>query len=241
MTAAPMLHDRHAIVIGSAGAIGGAIAATLRRHGARLTEVDLVGAGDRLQADATDEAAIAAAFAAAGPLTDVVHAAGSLIMGPVADTAVADFRAAVDTNLVSAFVVGRQAARCLRRGGTLTFVGSQAGFRGAALWGTYCATKAGVMRLTEALAQELGPQGIRVNCVCPGMVETPMADAAAARLSGFGRGAVDAIHARYVGQIPLGRYARPDEIAEVCAFVISPLASYLSGVSIPVDGGEVSA
>jgi NAD(P)-dependent dehydrogenase (short-subunit alcohol dehydrogenase family) len=236
-----MLQGRHALVTGSAGAIGGAIASILRRHGARVTEVDLVAAGGRLQADATDETAVAAAFAVAGPLTDVIHAAGSLIMGPLADMSVAAFRAALESNLVSAFVVGSASARHLPRGGTLTFVGSQAGFRGAALWGGYCATKAGVMRLTEALAQELGPKGIRVNCVCPGMVETPMADIAADRLAGFGRGPVEAIRARYLGQIPLGRYASPDEIAEVCAFLASPHASYVSGASIPVDGGEVSA
>ena len=241
MTAALMLQDRHALITGSAGAIGGAIATTLRRHGARVTEVDLVAAPGRLVADATDEAAIAKTFASVGPVTDVIHAAGSLVIGPLADTSLAEFRAALDNNLVSAFVVGRAAARCLQRGGTLIFVGSQAGFRGAALWGTYCATKAGVMRLTEAFAQELGPAGIRVNCVCPGMVDTPMAEIAAIRLSALGRGPTEAIRTRYLGQIPLGRYAHPDEIAEVCAFLASPFASYLSGASIPVDGGEVSA
>ena len=79
-------------------------------------------------------------------------------------------------NLVGSFLIAREAARRVADGGSITLISSQAGLKGAALWSAYSASKAGVNRLAESLAQELGPRGIRVNCVCPGTVDTAMID-----------------------------------------------------------------
>jgi len=236
----PLL-GRVALVTGAGGTIGRAIAAALHAQGAQTLAADLHPPEGGIAMDGADEASVAAAFADAGALTDVVHAVGSLAVGPVADMPLETFRATLDANLVSAFLIGREAARRLPAGGTLTFVASQAGYRGGALWGGYCAAKSGVLRLAEALAQELGPRGIRVNSVCPGMVDSPMA-VEAERLLAHLHGASDGSErGRYLAGIPLGRYADPAEIGAVCAFLASPAASYVSGAAIPIDGGEVSA
>jgi NAD(P)-dependent dehydrogenase (short-subunit alcohol dehydrogenase family) len=240
-TQSGLLLGRRVLVTGARGAIGSAIADSFGRHGAEVVRTDIVGADGVIMADASDEAAMASAFDQAGPLTDVVHAAGSLIVGEVATTSTADFRSAFDANVTSAFVVAREAARRLPRGGAITLLASQAGFRGSALWAVYCAAKAAVMRLGESLAQELGPRGVRVNCVCPGMVETPMAADVIAILARLRNDGPAAVRAGYEGKIPLGRFAAPREVAEVCAFLSSPMASYVSGMNLPVDGGELSA
>ncbi|MGE0004129.1 MAG: SDR family oxidoreductase [Parvibaculaceae bacterium] len=236
-----LLEGRHVLVTGAAGGIGIGIAQSLERHGARVIRTDKRAAPEIFPLDVTDEDAVARSFDAAGPITDVVHSAGDLIVGPVAATSLAEFRAASDNNLLGAFLVGREAARRLRPGGSLTFIASQAGFRAGANWGVYCAVKAGVMRLSEALAHELGPRNVRVNSICPGSVDTPMLSDVYARLASLCGEAPDAVRRRYRDIIPLRRNATADEIGNVCVFLVSPLASYVSGTSIPVDGGEVSA
>ena len=236
-----LLAGRRILVTGAAGAIGGAIAASMERHGAEVVATDRRDGAASLVLDVVDENSVSRGFAEAGSLTDVVHCAGSLIVGPIAETSLASFREAVDIHLCGAFLVGREAARRLPRGGSLTMIASQAGYRAGANWGVYCAVKAGVMRLCEALAQELGTHGIRVNSVCPGSVASPMSDDALIRLSRVDGRLPDQIRDRNVAGIPLGRYSEPREIADVCVFLASPLASYVSGASIPVDGGEVSA
>jgi NAD(P)-dependent dehydrogenase (short-subunit alcohol dehydrogenase family) len=236
-----LLEGRHVLVTGAAGGIGIGIAQSLERHGAKVIRTDKRATPEIFPLDVTDEDAVARSFDAAGPITDVIHSAGDLIVGPVAATSLAEFRAASDNNLLGAFLVGREAARRLRPGGSLTFIASQAGFRAGANWGVYCAVKAGVMRLSEALAHELGPRNVRVNSICPGSVDTPMLSDVYARLASLCGEAPDAVRRRYRDIIPLRRNATADEIGNVCVFLVSPLASYVSGTSIPVDGGEVSA
>lgn len=240
-TRSDLLTGRHVLVTGTAGAIGAAISLALEHHGATVTRSDKQASDGMVALDVTDETSVRLGFAEAGAITDVVHSAGSLIVGPVADTSAAEFRAAADSNLFGAFLVGREAALRLKPGSSLTFIASQAGFRAGANWGVYCALKAGVMRLSEALAQELGSRDIRVNCVCPGSVSTPMLDEVCEKLSRLEGKSADAVRARFKAAIPLGRCAVPGEIGNLCVFLASPLASYVSGASIPVDGGEVSA
>lgn len=240
-SASNLLEGRRVLVTGAAGGIGIGIAQALERHGANVIRTDKRAAPGVLPLDVTDEEAVATGFNLAGPVTDVIHSAGDLIVGPVAATSLKEFRAASDNNLLGAFLVGREAARRLQPGGSLTFIASQAGFRAGANWGVYCAVKAGVMRLSEALAHELGPNNIRVNSICPGSVDTPMLTDVYARLGSLSGEAPDEVRQRYRAIIPLRRNASASEIGDVCAFLASPLASYVSGTSIPVDGGEVSA
>jgi NAD(P)-dependent dehydrogenase (short-subunit alcohol dehydrogenase family) len=238
-----LLAGRVALVTGARGSIGQAIRAAFQGAGARCVAADLLGGGDVLSFDVTDEASVSATFQVAesmGPLTDVIHAAGIVSVGGVEDQSLEEFRRILEVNLVGSFAVARAAAGALADGGTLTLLSSQAGIRGGANWSAYSASKAGVNRLAESLAQELAPRGIRVNAVCPGNVETPMSDQAIQRLAVLSRTTASQIRAHYVDGIPLGRFARPQEIASVCVFLASPLASYVTGASIIVDGGELS-
>jgi len=235
------LAGRRILLTGAAGAIGTAISSTLEGWGGQVVRSDITAAKGVEVIDVSSESSVIAGFESAGALTDVVHCAGALAIGLIAETEVAEFRAACDANLLGAFLVGREAARRLPDGASLTFIASQAAYRSGANWGVYCAVKSGVLRIAEALAQELGPRGIRVNSVCPGSVETPMLETVHTHLSRLNDAPVDAIKARYEAAIPLGRAARPSEIADVVAFLTSPMASYVSGAAIPVEGGEVSA
>jgi NAD(P)-dependent dehydrogenase (short-subunit alcohol dehydrogenase family) len=231
------LAGRVAIVTGAAGGIGQAVVA-----GARCLRTDVEPGEGILACDVTDEASVAASIAAAqaiGPVTDLVHAAGVVSVGRVADMSTEEFRRVLDVNLVGCFLMARAAAAAIGRGGSLSLISSQAGVRAGANWSAYSASKAGVNRLAESLAQELAPRGIRVNAVCPGNVETPLSQEAIRRLAADSGVAAEDIRARYTDGIPLGRFARPEEIASVCVFLASSAASYVTGASIVVDGGEL--
>jgi NAD(P)-dependent dehydrogenase (short-subunit alcohol dehydrogenase family) len=238
-----LLAGRVALITGARGAIGQAIRAAFQDAGARCLAADLLANDDVLPCDVTDEASVSATFQtaqSAGPLTDVIHAAGIVSVGAVVDQSPQEFRRILEVNLVGSFTVARAAARALADGGTLTLLSSQAGLRGGANWSAYSASKAGVNRLAESLAQELAPRGIRVNAVCPGNVETPMSEQAIQHLAELTRTPAAKVRADYVDGIPMGRFARPEEIASVCVFLASRLASYVTGASIIVDGGELS-
>jgi NAD(P)-dependent dehydrogenase (short-subunit alcohol dehydrogenase family) len=231
------------LVTGGAGAIGRAVVAAFTAAGARCQAVDLAAAEGCLVCDVTDEASVAASVDAAqslGPLTDLVHAAGCVSIGPVQDMTVSEFRRVLEVNLVGTFLVARAAAKAMRAGGSITLVSSQAGFRGGASWSAYAASKAGVNRLAESLAQELAPRRVRVNAVCPGNVETPLHEEAIRRLSAQSGTPESRLRDRYLDGIPLGRFARPEEVASVCVFLASSMASYVTGASLAVDGGELS-
>lgn len=234
-----LLEGKRVLLTGAGGAIGGGIRRALQAHGAEVIGLDVKGGDGIRTGDASDPVAVAQAFEVVKP-TDVVHAAGSLIVGRIADITPGAFDHAIRTNLMSAFVVGREASRQLGAGGTLTFIASQAGYHAGALWGAYCAVKAGVMRLSESLSQELGERNVRVNCVCPGNVASPMMEAAIAEKAARIGTSRDAVRGAYLAGIPLGRFAETDEIGAACVYLMSPLASYVSGIALTVDGGEVS-
>jgi len=237
------LDGRNVLITGAAGGIGRAIVAAFAGYGATCTAVDARAEDGVLACDVGDEAAVGAAFDAVerrGKVTDVVHAAGIVTVGAVAELPLDELVRVLRVNLVGSFLIAREAARRMADGGSITFISSQAGLKGAALWSAYSASKAGVNRLAESLAQELGPRGIRVNSVCPGTVDTAMIEDATARLAPLTGQPAAAIRARYQAGIPLGRLAQPAEVAAVCVFLASGLASYVSGTAMVVDGGELS-
>lgn len=235
-----MLAGRHAIVTGAASGIGAAAARALEEAGASVTKLDVSAGEGIIACDVTDERAVESAFADATPFTDVLHAAGIMSTGEVSTLALSDFRRVIDVNLIGSFLVARASARRIEDRGTITLVASQAGRKGGAGWSAYCASKFGLIGLVESLAQELAARGVRVNAVCPGTIDTPMTRLAINQLADHRSMAPAAIRDDYLAGIPFGRFGAPAEVASVCVFLASPLAAYVSGASIVVDGAELS-
>jgi NAD(P)-dependent dehydrogenase (short-subunit alcohol dehydrogenase family) len=239
----PLLAGHRAIVTGAARGIGKAVADAFHEAGATVVRLDIRASGDVRACDVADESSVARAFedaAAEGPIDDVVHVAAIAAIASLSDMSVADFRRVMDVNLTGSFLVTRQAGRHLGRGGNIILFASQYGLKGWPLWGAYCASKAGVLRLADALVGELAPKGIRVNTISPGTVDTEMVSvttADVARQTGID---FATLRARYEAAIPMGRYARPEEMATVAVALCSDLCSYVSGSNIVVDGGELS-
>jgi NAD(P)-dependent dehydrogenase (short-subunit alcohol dehydrogenase family) len=244
---------RRVLITGGASGIGAACVRRFRGDGCSVAVLDCdqsalvaspaefgttcdVGDADSLAA-AVDEAA-----AALGGLDVVVAAAGIAGRGTVADTAPADWDRVLAVNLRGVYLTGRAAIPHLRAagGGAIVNIASQLGLVGAASAAAYCASKGAVVSLTRAMAIDHGPEGIRVNCVCPGLIDTPMSDAANAAL-GARRGVpVATIVAERAAAIPAGRPGTPDEVAGTVAFLLSDDAAYVTGTTVTVAGGALA-
>ena len=230
-----------AIITGGGGGIGQAIAEALRADGFSLGLLDLeserlhetaaaLGATP-LVADVTDEAAVAAAVAAFGPVPDVlVNNAGIGRFAPLLDLSLADFRDVLEVNLVGAYVVARAVARGMiaRGSGRIINITSVGGIAAAPGAGSYGAAKSGLARLTEQMALEWGPEGVRVNAVAPGFVDAGLA----ARFYEDPE-----IRALRGGAVPSRRLGTAEDVAGVVAFLASESADYINGEQIVVDGG----
>ena len=183
-------------------------------------------------ADVTDTDSVAAAVSAAedahGPIEVLVANAGitrdTLLLRMSDD----DWSAVLDTNLSGAFRVAKRVARSMlrQRHGRIVLVSSVVALTGSAGQVNYAASKAGLVGMARSLARELGSRSITANVVAPGFVETDMT----ADLD-------DDTRATYRDQVPLGRFATPDEVAQVIRWVASDEAGYVTGAVIPVDGG----
>jgi NAD(P)-dependent dehydrogenase (short-subunit alcohol dehydrogenase family) len=239
----PLLAGRRAVVTGAARGIGKAVADAFAEAGARVVRLDIKASGDVRGCDVADEASVARAFddaAAEGPIDDIVHVTTIAAIAALSDMSATEFRRVMDVNLTGSFLVAREAARRLRRGGDLVLFASQYGLKGWPLWGAYCASKAGVLRLADTLVGELAPKGIRVNTISPGTVDTEMVSATTAEVARQSGTDADTMRARYEAAIPICRYARPEEMAHVAVALCSGLCSYVNGSNIVVDGGELS-
>jgi len=231
------LDGRRVLVTGAAGGIGGAIVRRLTESEAEVFATDAVPAAGIHRLDVTSESDVEAAFGAAGALTDIVHAAGICRTSPVADQDLAGWNRILDVNLTGTFLVGRAAARTLPDGGNIVFIASVSGVTGDPFFGAYCASKFGVVALTQVLARELGSRGIRVNAVCPGGVRTAMsAETIRTDAERLGR-SEEYLRSLYEADSFLDRWADPDEVADACAWLISPASSYVSGHSLVINGG----
>lgn len=243
-----------ALISGATSGIGRATALELAKRGAAIGVLgrnqaagqalvdEIQGQGGRallLLADvaklADVERAVAALVAEFGGLDTVVSNAGVALSGTVTEMAEADWHRIIDVNLHGTFHLARCTMPHLvaRGGGAFVAVSSDAGVMGASGFSAYCASKHAVNGLVRCLALDYGPRGVRSNTVCPSFVETPMADRLLAEAS---KEELD----RYRSSLPLGRFARPEEVASVIAHLSSPAASYTNGLMYCLDGGETA-
>lgn len=238
-----LLAGRRAVVTGAARGIGKAIADAFEEAGATVVRLDIKASSDIRMCNIADEDSVVSVFkalAAEGPINDVVHAAAIAAVAALADMSVAEFRRVLDVNVTGTFLVAREATRHMGRGANLVMIASQYGLKGWPLWGAYCASKAGVLRLSDSLVGELSPRGIRVNTISPGSVDTEMVASTTTNVAQQSGDNAAAIRARYESAIPMGRFAQPGEIASVAVALCSGLCSYVNGANIVVDGGELS-
>lgn len=185
--------------------------------------------------DASVGAMIAQAVASFGGLDILFNNAGVGHYVPFERLEPDQWDRILDVNLKGVYLGCRHAVPELRRrgGGAILNTASLAGLRAQAQNEAYCASKAGVILLTQSLARELGEDRIRVNCLCPGAVDTPLLR----RFTGGAERADEDLTA--LGKrSPLGRVARPEEIAAAALFLVSDEASFVTGVALPVDGGS---
>lgn len=188
--------------------------------------------------DVTDEAAvielIARCEAVLGPLTGVVNSAGIARDVDCLDTSTALFRQILEVNLIGSFVVAREAARAMsaRRHGSIVNIASVSGIRGNAGRVAYGASKAGVIQMTQVMAAELGPRGVRVNAVAPGPIDTALTRGMHTPES----------RAAWTDRTPQRRYGTPEDVAAAVTFLLDDRQSaYVTGHTLCVDGGFSAA
>lgn len=173
------MKDRNVLVTGGSGGLGGAVVEAFVRVGAVVhvpaRGAVVAGAKQLAPVDVTDEEAVRALFAALPPLWASVHVVGGFLMRPLVETSLADLRGQLDVNLASAFLCTREAARAMKQsgGGRIINVASQAALRPGPAVAAYAASKAAVVALTQSAAAELRTDGILVNAVAPGTIDTP--------------------------------------------------------------------
>jgi NAD(P)-dependent dehydrogenase (short-subunit alcohol dehydrogenase family) len=196
----------------------------------------VIGQHDLAGPDAAREA-VAAAVGAYGRLDGVVVTAGLHVVSAVEEYALADWDRTMAVNVRAPFLFAQAAAGPLAEtGGSIVFTGSTAAFRGSRGTFAYAASKGALISMTRALAVELAPRHIRVNCVCPGWIDTPFNEPYWA-MQPDPPAALGALLSR----IPAGRQGDPADVAGLIVYLLGPAAGYITGQSIVVDGGLLSA
>jgi meso-butanediol dehydrogenase / (S,S)-butanediol dehydrogenase / diacetyl reductase len=208
-----------------------------------LEDVAAETGGSAVAADTSDpegaRQAVDAAMGSLGRLDALVCCAGTGAPGTVTEQTPEGWDRVIATNLTGVFLACRAALpHLIESQGAVVTVGSLAGLRAGPASAAYGASKAGLVMLTQCIALDYGPLGVRANCVCPGWVRTEIADGEmddlAARASTDREGA----YALAVAEVPARRAGTPEEVAEAIAWLVSPASSYVNGAVLPIDGGS---
>lgn len=248
------LKGKVAIVTGAASGIGRATVELFAREGAVVVAADVLDeAGQRLadelaqrhetcafiHIDVSKESEVEAmvhfALAEYGRLDVLFNNAG--IEGeqaPTAEASIENWQRVIDVNLKSVFLGMKYGIQAMLRtgGGAIVNNASVAGLVGFAGIPAYCASKGGIIQLTRTAALEYATQGIRVNCLCPGVIDTPMVQRFTSA-NPEARAQLEALE-------PVGRFGRPEEVAQLALFLASDRSSFITGAIVPVDGGFVA-
>jgi len=254
------MSEQTVVVAGGGGGIGAAIARAFAKAGcavavcdarldaAETTALDIQsenGRGRAWKMDVTDRAGIERASddieRELGAIETWVNAAGVSKIVPFLDCTEQTWDQILDVNLKGVFFGCQAAIRRMlpRKRGAIVNLSSQSGKVGNTHYAAYCASKFGVIGLTQSLAIEFAPHGIRVNALCPGIVPTPMWESQTADYARKRNLKPEEVRPYLVSRIPLGRVCEPDEVARVALFLAGDDASYITGQAINLTGGAV--
>ncbi len=243
------LDGRVALVTGGASGIGEQVSRIFTAAGASVVILDV----DRAKAEAlskelagstvatcdiTDEAAVSTTFAALPKLDILVNNAGIGLVGGVTETQLPDFQRLFRVNVEGLFLVTKYAVPLLIAShGVMVNIGSVAGLIGVKKRFAYCATKGAVVAMTRQLAVDY-PTEFRVNCICPGTVDTPFVEG---YLEKYHKHEKEAVRAQLNQRQPIGRLGKPDEIAYLALYLASAESGFMNGAVLPIDGGWTAA
>jgi NAD(P)-dependent dehydrogenase (short-subunit alcohol dehydrogenase family) len=214
---------------------GATVRDALRAAGARAEYVHI----DVADADSV-EAGAAAVAETLGPPDVLVANAGILIQDRVLDMAETAWQRTLDVNLTGVFYCARTFGRRMveaGRGGRIVIASSMAGIVGGAFYGAYAASKFAVIGLAQSMAVELAPDGVLVNCVCPGAIQTEMIEQVIHEQAAATGRSPDSLRSENLLPIALGRFGDPTEVADIYVWLASDLARYVTGQRVVVDGG----
>lgn len=242
--------QRRAIVTGGGSGIGLAVVERLIADGVSVLAVDIqerglaaaIDAGaDILRADIADPSGLDAIVGAAGEISDLVNCAGIIRLAPILEASRDDWQSIISVNAEALFFLSQAVGRVMVEGGAMVNVSSSSAKLATTTEAAiYAASKAAVASITRSFAYALAPRRIRVNAVCPGIVDTPMERRLLEEVATNRGVSVAELEAARHRTVPLGRSSEPSEIAEVIAFLLSDRASYMTGQSVNITGGQVT-
>lgn len=229
--------SRLVVVTGGTRGIGAAIAARFAEAG------DQVLAPGRAECDVTDEDAVAAYFAAAGPVDVLVNNAGISSSAPLSKTSLDDWRSQIDVNATGAFLCTRAVLPGMRSrdSGRIVTVASTASHVGYRYTAAYTASKHAAAGLMRAVAAELAGAGVTANAVCPAFVRTDMTASSVVRIQERTGRSVDDAESALAAASPLGRLLEPSEVAFAVSFLAAPEAAAINGQTLVLDGGGIQS
>jgi NAD(P)-dependent dehydrogenase (short-subunit alcohol dehydrogenase family) len=251
------LSGKAAFITGGGTGIGRACALAFAAEGAEVAVAgrrkepleavvtEIQGSGRKalaLTCDIVDRSSVEAAISSVaqnfGRLNVIVNNAGAVVVATAEETSDEDWSRVLAANLTGTFHVSRAAIPALRKsgGGSIVNIGSYLGIVGRRSRAAYCAAKAGVAGLTRAMALDHAHENIRVNCVCPAIVETEMSLLFLSKAPD-----PEAARKQRIAELPLGRFGKPEDVALMALYLASDESSWVTGAAFPIDGGQTAS